>query len=149
MPIRSAGPMRDVVRAAYEISWIMMGLLLLLSAMATALGAVGVYAVLAQHVALKRRTIGIRMALGAEPERVVTGIVTTGLKLAIFGVGLGGLMAVATNRLLASVVFEVSTLSPLAFISAGLGVTVATLVAAWIPAVRAARVPPAEIVFSE
>ncbi len=63
-------------------SWVMMGLLIVLAVLATVLGAIGIYAVLAHHVALNKKGIGVRMALGAPPGVVVKGVVRSGLVLA-------------------------------------------------------------------
>ncbi len=142
--IRSIESMTEVVRSAYAISWIVMGLVVLLSVLATGLGAIGIYAVLAEHVARGRREMGVHMALGAEPARVIRGIVGSGVGLAGAGIAVGCLLALAGARLLESMLFGVTTLSPTAYlVPALLLLTVATL-AAWIPAARAGRLAPAE-----
>ena len=149
VPIRSIANMQDVVRASYATSWILMGLLILMALLATGLGTIGIYAVLAHHVALNRRAIGVRMALGAQPGVVVGGVVRSGLMLAGIGIVIGCLGAAMSNRYLESVLFEVSTLSPVAFLAPAAALLVAAVVAAWIPAARAGRLPPAEVLRSD
>ena len=147
--VRSVADMTDVVRSAYATSWVMMGLLLVLAALATGLGAIGIYAVLAQHVASNRREIGVRMALGAEPETVVGGVVRSGLILAGTGIALGSVGAAVSNRFLESLLFEVSVLSPWAFVAPAAALAIAAALAAWVPAARAGGLPPAEVLRSE
>jgi hypothetical protein len=112
VPVRSVGTMADVVRAAYATSWVMMGLLLVLAALTTGLGVIGIYAVLAHHVALSRREIGVRMALGAQPRVVIGDVVRSGLLLAGLGILIGSGAAALSTRLLESLLFGVSALSP-------------------------------------
>lgn len=149
VPIRSVATMDDVVRSAYSTAWVMMGLLTLLAALATGLGSIGIYAVLAHHVALNRREIGTRMALGAPPAVVVGGVVRSGLALAGVGIVIGCLAAAASTRLLESLLFGVSSLAPEAFLVPALALTLAAGLAAWIPAARAGGLPPAEVLKSE
>ncbi len=149
VPIRAIATMSDVVRAAYATSWVMMGLLIVLAALATGLGAIGIYAVLAQHVALNRREIGVRMALGAAPSVVVGGVVRSGLILAGVGIVTGSVAAAISTRFLESLLFGVSALAPWAFIAPGVTLAVAAALAAWVPAARAGRLPPADVLRSD
>jgi putative ABC transport system permease protein len=149
VPIRSITSMEDVVRGAYSTAWVMMGLLLLLSALATGLGAIGIYSVLAQYVAMNRRDIGVRMALGAEPEAVVFGVVRSGLILAGAGIAIGSVAAMVSTRFLETLLFDVSALAPSAFVAPVIALSLAAGVAAWIPAARAGRLPPSEVLRSE
>jgi predicted permease len=149
VPIRGVATMDDVVRAAYATAWVMMGLLGVLAVLATALGSIGIYAVLAHHVALNKREIGVRMALGAQPGTVVTGVVRSGLVLAGIGIVIGSGVAAVSSRFLESLLFEVSTLAPMAFIAPAAALAAASALAAWVPAARAGRLPPAEVLKSE
>ncbi len=145
VPIRSVATMSDVVRAAYSTSWVMMGLLIVLAVLATGLGALGIYAVLAHHVALNKREIGVRMALGARPGTVVGGVVRSGIVLAGAGIIIGAAAAAMSTRLLESLLFGVSALAPWAFVAPAVALAVAAALAAWIPAARAGRLPPADV----
>ncbi|HSM03410.1 MAG TPA: ABC transporter permease [Longimicrobiales bacterium] len=149
VPVRSITRMTEVVRGAYAISWIVMGLLVVLAVLATGLGALGIYAVLAQHVAASRRDMGVRMALGAEPRAVVRHVVRSGVALAGAGVLAGCLGAALGTRLLRSMLFEVSALSPGAYLAPAVTLGVAAVLAAWIPALRAGRLAPAEVLRAE
>ncbi len=149
VPIRTYSRMDDVVRAAYSTAWVMMGLLILLAGLATGLGAIGIYAVLAQHVALSRHEIGVRMALGADPGVVVSGVVRSGLVLAFVGIAIGSIGAALSTRFLDSLLFGVSSLAPIAFVPPVVALMAAAAVAAWIPAARAGRLPPSEVLRGE
>jgi predicted permease len=149
VPVRSVATMTDVVRSAYSISWVVMGLLVALAALASGLGALGIYAVLAHHVAANRRELGVRMALGAEPGDLVRGVVRSGLALAGVGILIGGLAAAVSSRVLESMLFGVSTLSPGAYLAPAAGLLVAAALAAWVPATRAGRLSPAEVLRGE
>jgi len=145
VPIRAISGMDDVVRAAYATSWVMMGLLIVLAVLATVLGAIGIYAVLAHHVSLNRKEIAVRMALGAQQRVVVGGVVRSGLVLAGIGILIGSVTAAISTRFLESLLFEVSALSPTAFVTPAVALVAAAALAAWVPAARAGRLPPADV----
>ncbi|HSG07363.1 MAG TPA: ADOP family duplicated permease [Longimicrobiales bacterium] len=149
VPVRSVMWMADVVRAAYSISWVVMGLLVILAALATALGAIGIYAALTQHVASSRREIGVRMALGADPGAVVSGVVRSGLLIAGVGILVGCVAAAVSARVLESMLFGVSSVALWAYVAAAVALGFAALVAGWVPAWRAGRLPPAEVLRSD
>ncbi|HSG48714.1 MAG TPA: ABC transporter permease, partial [Longimicrobiales bacterium] len=149
VPVRSVMWMDDVVRAAYAISWVVMGLLVLLAAFATALGGLGVYAALTQHVAATRKEIGVRMALGAEPAEVVGGVVRSALSIVAVGVVAGSVAAALSARVLESMLFGVSALAPWAYVAPAAALCAAAVVAGWLPAWRAGRLPPADVLRGE
>ncbi|MGE0864892.1 MAG: ABC transporter permease [Vicinamibacterales bacterium] len=117
-------------------------LLTVFAAAGLALGLVGVYGVVAYRVRQREREIGIRLALGAAPSSVATGIVTQGLGHAFAGIALGLPAAFLLSRLMASVVFGVKATDPLTFAASPVAVIVATATACWLPARRAARIDP-------
>ncbi len=147
--IRSTTWMGEVVRAAYAVAWVIMGLLVALAVLATALGAIGIYAALNQHVAASRREIGVRMALGAEPGVVVRGVVRSGLIVAVAGIAAGSVVAAFSARALESLLFGVSTLSPWAYAAPAAALGLAAVLAGWVPAARAGSLPPAEVLRGE
>lgn len=144
VPIRAVTWMQDVVRSAYSIAWILMGLLVVLAVLATALGAVGIYAILAHHVAVSRREMGVRLALGAQPASLIGAVVRSGLGLAGIGIAAGCAAAALASRYLESVLFGISALDPVAYLAPALALSAAAALAALIPAARAGRLPPAE-----
>jgi hypothetical protein len=149
VPIRSVAAMDDVVQSAYATSWVMMGLLMVLAVLATGLGTLGIYAVLAHHVSMNKREIAVRIALGAQPGNVVGRVVGSGLMLAGVGIVIGSAAAAMAGRFLESMLFEVSALAPWAFIAPALALAAASVVAAWVPAARAGRLPPAQVLRSD
>ncbi|MGD2070156.1 MAG: ABC transporter permease [Gemmatimonadota bacterium] len=149
VPVRSVAWMGDVVRAAYSIAWVVMGLLVALAALATALGAIGIYAALTQQVAATRREIGVRMALGADPGRVVGEVVRSGLLVTVAGIAGGSVVAALSVRVLDSLLFGVSPLTPWAYAAPAAALCAAALVAGCVPAFRAGRLPPAEVLREE
>lgn len=149
VPIRAVTWMDGVVKAAYSTSWVMMGLLIVLAGLTTGLGAVGIYAVLAHHVALSKRDIGVRMALGAQPHALVGSIVRSGMILAGVGILLGSVGAAMSTRALESLLFGVSALAPWAFVGPAVMLLAAAALAALIPAARAGRLAPAEVLRGE
>jgi ABC-type antimicrobial peptide transport system permease subunit len=106
------------------------------------LSIVGLYGVVALIVGQRRREIGVRLALGAQPRTVVRMILQEGAAMAVAGVvlGLGG--ALALTRMLAALLFGISTTDPWTFIAAAALVTAVALGAAYVPARQAARVDP-------
>lgn len=109
---------------------------------AVVLAAIGLYGVLAFIVAQRRREIGVRMALGAQPRDVIARVMAQGLRLAGIGVAIGLALALAGSRLLSSMLFGTSPTDVGTFaVVAELLVAIAAA-ASLVPALRASRVDP-------
>ena len=124
-------------------------LLSVFAAVGLALGIIGVYGVVAYRVRQQEREFGIRLALGAGPERIAHGVLWQGATYAALGVMLGVPLAFGLSRLMESVVFGVTTRDPVTFLALPLAITLTTLLACAIPARRAARVNPVTTMRSE
>jgi predicted permease len=109
-------------------------------AQALLLAAIGIYGVVAFSVAQRTREVGIRIALGATPARVLRLIMGQGLVLSIVGLVLGVAIALASTRLLAGLLYGVGPRDPLTFVATATGLLGVALLACWIPARRALRV---------
>lgn len=114
-------------------------------AAALLLATLGVYSVISYLVAQRRQEIGIRIALGAQRGDVLHLVLRQGAMLAIVGIVVGAVGAVFVTRLLKGLVYGVSTTDPLAFGGVIVLLTVVALLASWIPAQRAARVDPMNV----
>ena len=114
--------------------------LVLFAMLALVLAVVGLYAVLSYSVAQRTHEIGIRMALGAPPSAVLREVVGQGLAWAAVGLGLGLVGALATPRLLRSVVESVRPLDPAVYAVTILGMLACAALASLLPARRAVRV---------
>jgi len=109
---------------------------------ALALAAIGLYGVLSYGVARRRSEIAVRIALGAQPGRVISMILRETMGLLIVGLSLGGGLAYAATRLIDSRLYGVAPRDPLTLaLAAGLLLLVA-LAASLVPAQRAARLDP-------
>ncbi len=109
-----------------------------------ALGALGIYGVLAYLVSQRQREIGLRLALGAAPGAVQRMIVGRGLALTALGVAIGLAGALALGRFLAGVLYGVEASDPATFTLMAAVLVLAATIASWIPARRAAGVDPVE-----
>jgi putative ABC transport system permease protein len=116
---------------------------------AALLAALGLYGVLAHAVMQQRREIGIRMALGARSGDVLSHILRSAFSMLMVGLAGGLAGAFALTRVLKSLLFQVSALDPVALAVACVLMTVVGIVAAWIPASRAARVDPMTVLRDE
>src|SRR5262249_8873902 len=117
-------------------------LLTAFSALALLLAAVGIYGLLHQTVILRTREIGTRMALGARPRDVLSLVLGEGMRLAVFGIGVGILAAFGLTRVLASLLFGVTPTDATTFVAVPALLLLAALFACWLPAHRAAKVDP-------
>jgi predicted permease len=109
----------------------------------------GLFGVLAQAVAQRRREIGIRMALGASPDDMFKLIVLRGMMLTFGGVALGLLAAFSLSNVLAALLFEMSPRDPISFAGVALLFLVIAAVACWLPARAAMRVQPSSALRTE
>ena len=108
------------------------------------LAAIGTYGVLAYAVAQRRREIGVRMALGAMPRQIGRQFLSLGLRLLVVGALLGCLGAWAAGRAMQSILFQVPSFHMPTFVGTAVVMSVVTLIACLLPALRAARVDPME-----
>jgi predicted permease len=117
-------------------------LLAMFAGFALALATIGIYGVMAYLVSQGTREIGIRMALGANQRTVLRLVVLQGMTLALGGVTIGLIAALAFGRLVSGLLFGVRSTDPLTFFGIALLLTLVALIASYIPARRAARIDP-------
>jgi hypothetical protein len=130
-------------RSMVELSFTMLTLGVI-SALATILGAVGLYGVLSYVVAERTREIGVRMALGASAGAVRRLVVSHGTKVVLAGAVLGVVAALASTRLLDALLYEISAVDPAVFVAMSIMMIGIGLLASYVPARRASRVDPIE-----
>ena len=143
IPVAEMQPLGSLIAGSLGRPRLLAMLLSVFAAVGLALSVVGVYGAVAYRVRQQERELGIRLALGAGPDRLAQGVLRQGLGYALAGFVIGVPGALALTRLMASVVFEVTTHDPLTFCAIPLAVTASALVSCAIPALRAARVNPA------
>ncbi len=116
---------------------------------ALALGAVGVYGVMAHLVAQRTREIGIRIALGAVPREILRLVLAQGATMAALGILAGGAGAVLATRLLAGLLFQVRPNDPPTFAGTAFLLAATAVLASALPAYRAAGTDPTEALRAE
>ena len=117
-------------------------LLGLFAALALVLAAVGIYGVMSYSVEQRTHEIGVRSALGATREDILSLIVAQGFRLTVIGMLTGIAGALALTRYIASLLFGVTERDPFTFAAVVCVLSVVALIACYIPARRAARVDP-------
>jgi putative ABC transport system permease protein len=110
--------------------------------LALVLASIGIYGVMAYAVTQRTQEIGVRMALGARRQDVLRLVLGLGLRLTILGVLIGLVGALLSTRLMGSLLFEISAVNPLAFMLPAALLAIVTLLAAYLPARRAASIDP-------
>lgn len=127
--------------ASLSFTMLMLGIA---AALATILGAVGIYGVLSYLVTQRKREIAVRMALGAEPPGLRRMVVLQGGRVALIGVALGVLVALGVTRYLAALLFNVQPLDASTFVIMSSLMLAVALLASYVPARRASAVDPME-----
>jgi putative ABC transport system permease protein len=117
-------------------------LLSLLAAVGLLLAAIGIYGVIAYFVTQRIPEIGLRLALGATPGSVLLMVVGHGAILAIVGIAIGLVGALATTRTLTALLFEVTATDPPAYVAGAMALFITALLACAMPAMRAVRISP-------
>ena len=144
--VRSMG---DVVLASAAAPRTTTTLIALFAAIAMALGAIGVYGVLSYGVTRRRREIGIRMAIGAAPGAVQAMVLREAARLLAGGVAAGLLIAWLGASVLKGFVFGVSVRDPKSYLAVPVLFAAVGVAAAYLPAKRATRVSPTEVMREE
>jgi putative ABC transport system permease protein len=117
-------------------------LLVAFAAIGLILAALGLYGVVSYSVAQRTPEIGIRMAMGAEPRGIFRMILSQGLLTIGTGLVAGWLGAIATTRMMSSLLFGIAAADPLSFVAGGALILSISALACFVPAYRAARVDP-------
>jgi putative ABC transport system permease protein len=149
LAVSNVETMEQVVTASLRPQRFQAVLLVVFSALALVLAAVGLYGLMAHLVGLRRRELGIRLAMGAGPGQLLSLVLGQALGLAGLGVALGILGAVLGARLLEGMVFGISTSDPASLAGTAGVLLVAAAAASAIPARRASRVDPREVLPSQ
>jgi putative ABC transport system permease protein len=142
VPLMTPRTMTAIIDASLAQASFTVTLLAIASAVALALGVIGLYGVISYIVSQRTVEIGVRLALGADPGAVRRMVLRQGVTVALVGIVLGLAIAAATTRLLSSVLFEVSARDPLTFASVSVVLALVSALAVDLPARRAARLDP-------
>jgi ABC-type antimicrobial peptide transport system permease subunit len=142
LPITQVRTLADVLASGIAGPRLSATLLGVLSMVALFLAAVGLYGVVSFSVLQRTREIGIRAALGAQRDDILRLVLGQGLVLVTIGLGVGLLLAVASQRIVASQLFGIGPHDPMTFGAVGLTLAVVALSAAVLPALRATRIDP-------
>lgn len=149
LPLTGMQTLRSVLDTNLETSRTQASVMGLLAAIALGLAVAGIYGVMAYSVAQRTREIGIRKALGGQDRQVVWEIARRGMVLTACGLGAGVVLTVGLGRVLASQVYGVSATDPLSIAVVGVAFGLVALAASVIPASRAARLNPVDVLRSE
>jgi len=134
--------MEEIVAESLAARRFSMILLSVFAALALLLSSIGIYGVLSYVVGQRSREIGIRIALGAQRADVLRLMLGEGMKMALVGVAIGMVAALALTRLMVQMLFGVSATDPLTFVGVAAVLAGVALAACYIPARRAMRVDP-------
>jgi len=160
-PATLVAPIRDVIRSMdrtipkYEVTTVedllyhldaqrrfQLQTLSSFSVIALILAAIGIYSVLSYSVEQRTREIGLKMALGAQPRDVVRSVLAQGMKPVLLGLVIGLIGALACARIMKSLLYQVPATDPTTFVGIAAVLVMVALLAAYLPARRAARVDP-------
>jgi putative ABC transport system permease protein len=143
LPLIRAGSESALVARQMARPQFFLVLLALFAGVAVALAAVGIYGVVAYTVTQRTREIGVRLALGADPAKVVRLIMWDGLRPAAAGLAIGFVGANAAGRVIARFLYQVQPRDPLTMALVVATLMCVVLLACFIPSRRAAQIPPA------
>ena len=135
---------RSMARTAFTLVMLAIG-----GVMALLLGTSGTYGVVAYAVSRRRREIGIRIALGAQPADIRRLFMQRGLVVAATGVAIGLAIAAGVTRLMQALLFGIDSLDPLTFAATSLVLAGAAVLASYLPARSAAALDPVETLRTE
>jgi putative ABC transport system permease protein len=142
VPIVRIGTLSDRIQKKFGIRRLGVLMVSFFSGATLLLSAIGLYALLAYAVGKRRREIGIRIAVGARSANILELVILNGLMLAVVGMIVGVVAALALTRLMSSMLYGVSATDPVSLLVAILVLGVAALLACLLPALHATRIDP-------
>jgi putative ABC transport system permease protein len=148
-PVARVRSMEEVVVRSTARQDFNMLLLTIFGGSALVLAAIGIYGLMAYSVQQRTQEIGIRMAMGADRNRITKMVVWQGMRLTLVGVGVGVGAAFGLTKLVASLLYGVKQWDPLVFISVPVVLSGVALFAVWLPALRASKLNPMEALRTE
>jgi predicted permease len=149
LPLASVQTMQDLYGQSLARTSFTLVMLAIAGSMALALGVIGIYGVISYAVSQRTREIGIRLALGAQKRELKWMFVRSALLLTMAGVAIGLGTAAALMQLMKSLLFGISPLDPVTYITVPLVLTISAVLASYLPARRAAAVDPVEALRAE
>jgi predicted lysophospholipase L1 biosynthesis ABC-type transport system permease subunit len=149
LPVREVETMDAIAQESLWLGKLFGFLFGCFAAAALVLAVVGVYGVVAYQVAQRMREFGVRVALGATAGDVTRLVIGQGARLAALGLAIGVALALAMTRVLASALAGVSPTDPVVFAGVAATLAGAAVLAAYVPARRATRVSPVDVLRSE
>ena len=108
------------------------------------LAVIGLYGLITMHIASHTREFGVRLALGASPQRILGEVMRRGTRLLIIGLTIGALLSLGAAQLISSLLFGAGVGDVSVFVIGAIGLAAAALLACWVPARNAARTAPME-----
>jgi ABC-type antimicrobial peptide transport system permease subunit len=142
IPVGRALTMDQVLARSLAIQRFMMVVVAVFAILALVLAAIGIYGVISFSVSQRTQEFGIRMALGADTYSVLRLVIREAARLALFGVAIGILGAVALHQAISSVLFGVRPTDPATIAASAICLLLVILLACCVPARRASRVDP-------
>ena len=149
LPLGTFRTMEQVRGESVSQPRFLMFLFSVFSIISLAIAIIGIYGVIAHGVAQRRKEIGIRVALGARPSTVAGMVVRQGMVLAAVGIAVGLVMAFAMTRFLSGFLFAVTATDPITLGLVTCSLAAAALAATYVPALRATRTDPVEVLRAE
>jgi len=149
LPVFKAGPMDQVISAKLNNRRAIMLLLGSFAGIALLLSAIGIYGVLAYDVSQRTREIGIRGAIGATREQIVSLVLRQGLWKTGIGLLVGIVGSLLLSRFMTTLLFEAKSNDPLVYVAVTLLLLVTAILASYLPARRAAKIDPLVALRSE
>jgi predicted permease len=152
LPLASVQTMQEIYGQSLARTSFTLVMLAIAGGMALVLGVIGIYGVISYAVAQRTREIGIRLALGAEKDRIFRMVIGQGLRLAAFGVAIGAGAALLLGRLLSSfsqLLYGVRASDPVTLITVSAVLAAVAALACYLPARRAAAIEPMTALRSE
>ncbi len=149
LPVASPRTMQEIYSKSMVRTSFTLVMLAIAGGMALLLGVIGIYGVISYAVAQRTREIGIRLALGAQQSELMWMFVRFALTMTATGVVIGAVASAALMQWMKSLLFGISPLDPLTYISVAFILAAAAAVASYLPARRAAAVDPVDALRAE